>query len=279
MKLAVSNIAWPSEMDEPVLAALESAGVTGVEAAPTRWWPEWKGVSAEAAKVYRQRFEARGFQIPALQAILFARPEDKLFGTDLQREGLVNHLRMCADLASALGARSLVFGAPKNRELNGIPEDKGFDMAREVFASVGKHYADRSVCLCLEANPTQYACQFMTNSLVAGKLVKAVDSPGVGLHLDTACMHLAGENIAESIERNFDVLRHFHASEPFLGSFDAPVVDHATAAGMLSKLGYKGWVSLEMRETNPPLEGVKRAISFLANTYGSDASLAADPAA
>lgn len=279
MKLAVSNIAWSTAIDEDVLAALQSAGVGGVEVAPTRWWPDWKGVSPESGTTFRESYAARGFTIPALQAILFARPEDKLFGTDVQREGLVNHLRMCADLASALGASSLVFGAPKNRELNGIPVDQAFDMAREVFATVGDYYAQRGVCLCLEANPPQYGCQFMTNSVDAGKVVKAVNSPGIGLHLDTACMHLAEENIAEAIQRNFDVLRHFHASEPFLGSFDAPVVDHATASRVLRSLGYSGWVSLEMRETDPPLAGVTRAVDFLAGTYGEAEGLPARPAA
>ena len=273
MKLAVSNIAWPMEIEEEALSVMRAEGISGLEAAPTRWWPDWKGFSLEAGNAFRERYAALGFTIPSLQAILFAKPDYKLFGDEFQRDGLLNHLRMCADLASALGARSLVFGAPKNRELNGIPEETAFAMAHELFAAVAPYFAARSVCLCLEANPPQYGCQFMTNSLDAGRLVRAVDSPGFGLHLDTACMHLAQENIPEAIQRNFDILHHFHASEPFLVSFEAPVIDHESAAKVLRNLGYRGWVSLEMRETNPPVGGVTRAVKFLADTYGSEERL------
>ena len=253
MKLAVSNIAWPTELEEDALAVLRAQGIGAVEAAPTRWWPDWKGFSTQDGAAFRERYSTLGFEIPSLQAILFAKPEYKLFGTDVQRQELLEHLRRCADLARGLGARNLVFGAPKNRELNGIPEDTGFAMAREFFAEVAPYYAALGLCLCLEPNPPQYGCQFIINSPEAGRLVRAVDSAGFGLHLDTACMHLAEENLPEAIQRNFDILRHFHVSEPYLGSFEAPVIDHKSTAQILQKLGYPGWVSLEMRETSRPM--------------------------
>ena len=131
----------------------------------------------------------------ALQAILFGKPEYKLLGSETEREGLVNHLRLCAEIAEALGARSLVFGGPKNRELNGHSEDAAFGLARECFSAVAPDYEKRGVSLCLEANPPQYGCQFLTDSAQAARMVRAVDSPGLRLHLDTACMYLAGEDL------------------------------------------------------------------------------------
>ena len=177
---------------------------------------------------------------------------------------------MCADLARSFGARSLVFGAPKNRELNGLTPQQGFEIAREFFREVAPDYEQRGVCLCLEANPSEYGCQFVTDSAAAAKLVRAVDRPGFGLHLDTACMHLAGEDIPQAIRNGFDVLQHFHVSEPFLGSFADPVVDHAGAAETLRALGYSAWVSLEMRESPSPAEDVSTAVRFLAENYGEE---------
>ena len=130
-------------------------------------------------------------------------------------------------------------------------------------------FARHGACLCLEANPADYGCDFMTSAADAARLVRAVAHPGVGLHLDTACMHLAGDDPRSLIETHADILRHVHVSEPFLGPFDSPVVDHAAIAAALRDIGYSGWVVLEMRATADPLAGLERAARFLAATYGS----------
>lgn len=269
MRVAVSNIGWPLEIEGEVLTILERAGVRAIEIAPTRLWPDWNGVSVSGSAAWGRQYAERGLSVPALQAILFGKPEYKLFGTEAQREDLLDHLRMCADLANAMGAQNLVFGAPKNRELNGLSQEMAFGMAREFFGAVGAYYESTGVFLCLEANPVQYGCQFMTTSADAGKLVRAVNSPGFCLHLDTACMYLAQEDIPAAIRRNFDLLRHFHVSEPFLGTFDAPVIDHAGIAESLRLLGYQGWISLEMREPQHHPGDLTQAIEFLSRNYGT----------
>ena len=268
MKLAVSNIAWPPSLQQDILPLLQRHGVKGIEGAPTKLWPGWESVSVESAELIRKQFTEKGFKIPALQAILFAKPECKLFGNDQQRVELEEHLAACAGIARSLGARFLVFGAPKNRERNGHTPDAAFEMAREFFVRVAETYQAQGVCLCFEANPEQYGCEFVTNSVDAARLVRAVNREGFRLHLDTACMHLAGEQIPSAIREAADILAHFHVSEPFLGSFDSPQLDHALAAQALRDVDYQGWVSLEMRQTDSPVETVATAVCFLERTYG-----------
>ena len=245
-------------------------GIRGIEIAPTRLWPDWKDASCQGAETATVQYASQGFSVVALQAILFGKLEYKLLGTEAEREGLVNHLRFCAELAGAFGARSLVFGAPKNRELNGLSEDTAFELARECFAAIAPHYERLGVCLCLEANPSQYGCQFLTDSAQAARMVRAVNSPGLRLHLDTACMYLAGENLPVALRNNLDVVSHFHVSEPFLGSMDEPVIDHALVARTLRELKYAGWVSLEMRPAPEPVPALGRAVDFLERTYGEE---------
>jgi sugar phosphate isomerase/epimerase len=270
MKLAVSNIAWPAAADEEALAVLHRSRIRAIEIAPTRLWPGWQDASRPAAEAVSAQYAAKGVSVGALQAILYGKPQYKLLGAKAEREGLVNHLRFCAELASAFGARSLVFGAPKNRELNGLSQDIAFELARECFAAVAPDYERCGVCLCLEANPAQYGCQFLTDSAQAARLVRTVDSPGLRLHLDTACMYLAGEDLPSAVRSNFDLVSHFHVSEPFLASMDSPVIDHALVASALRELNYSGWVSLEMREADEPVPALGRAVDFLARTYGGD---------
>jgi D-psicose/D-tagatose/L-ribulose 3-epimerase len=267
MKLAVSNIAWPIEWNAAALERLHANGIGALEVAPTMVWPNWVGIDAGSVRDFRRRVEAFGLTISSLQSILFQRPELQLFGSEQRRSELDEHLRRCADLAVDLGAYALVFGAPKNRVLGERTEDEAFAMAAEFFAKIGDYCAGRGVCLVFEANPAEYGCNFATDSGTAARLVRAAGSAGFQLHLDTACMHLAGEDATESITRNAGILRHFHVSEAYLGSFANPSLPHAGVAGALRESGYDGWVTLEMRASEPPLPALEESIRSLRRLY------------
>jgi D-psicose/D-tagatose/L-ribulose 3-epimerase len=267
MNLSVSNIAWPAELDEPALALLRDAGITAVEVAPTRLWPDWVGATAAAGVAAARDMAQRGFRVSSLQAVLFGKPQLRLFGTDNDRQLLFAHLALCADLAIGLGAGLLVLGAPKNRELCGKSEADAFQIACEFFRKTGRYFQTRGLCICLEPNPPQYGCEFAIDSSQASRLVHAVDSEGFRLHLDTGCMRLAGEHPASAIRAHSDILRNLHVSQPFLGSFDDPVVAHQPVSSSLDEVGYSNWVTLEMRATARPLESLATAVGVLVENY------------
>ena len=174
---------------------------------------------------------------------------------------------MVADLAASLGAKPMVFGSPKNRDPGTRPPAAAFAEAKEFFYTIGSYCEKIGVTLCLEANPTQYGCNFITNAAQAAELVRAVNSPGFRLHLDTACMFLAGDDIAKTIADNHDILMHFHVSEPNLGSFAQPQSPHAVAALALKKIGYLGYVSIEMLNKANTLQPITEALDYVQRTY------------
>jgi D-psicose/D-tagatose/L-ribulose 3-epimerase len=268
MKLAASNIAWPEEADAAAFEFLAKNGVEGIEVAPTRIWPHWQGIDAAEVAEFRRRLNAAGLAVSSLQAILFQKPELQLFGSGEVRQAMFEHLCLCADLAVGLGAQCLVFGGPKNRDRGALSAEEAFGIAAEFFAKVSEYYAGMGVCLGFEANPSEYGCNFATESRTAARLVRAVGSPGFRLHLDTACLQLAGEPVVEAIAENSDILRHFHASEPFLGAFADPKAEHASAARALREAHYEGWVALEMRSAEPPLPAVEEAARYVRRIYG-----------
>ncbi|MBF2028577.1 MAG: sugar phosphate isomerase/epimerase [Oscillatoriales cyanobacterium C42_A2020_001] len=266
MKLSISNIAWTEETDAEVLSLLASEGVSAIEVAPTRIWAEWD-ISPEAGDRYRQTLQSQGLVCSSLQAILFKKPDLKVFGTPEQRAALVEHLKKVADLAAVLGAKPMVFGAPKNRDRGNMDEKTALHHATELFAEVGDYCAQKGVCLCLEPNPVDYGCNFITNSQQGAQLVRLVNSPGFRLHLDAAGMYLAGEDIPQAIEAAADVLAHFHVSEPNLGSFAEPKVNHSAIARTLQAIGWNRWVTIEMRATEQPIDDVKQALKTVRNVY------------
>jgi len=267
MKLAVSNIAWDEPEHSQVLELLRSRSVSGIEVAPTKLWPDWQGADRRAAERASRDFTSQGFSVPALQAILFARPDLKVFGSAEQRRQLLAHIGLVASIAGGFGAQVLVFGSPKNRDRGSLSMEQALSQAVEFFTEAGEVCAAAGVRLCIEPNPKAYACNFITGWREAEELVRRIAHPGIGLHLDTGCIHMAGDDPIEAIMQCADITAHFHISEPGLADLSAPAVDHASVGRALVDSGYRGWVSIEMRRSEHPLQSIAEAVDKAAACY------------
>lgn len=251
MKIAISNIAWQPEEDDAVAVVLTATGVSAVEVAPTKTWPDLTAVGPKDAEAEARRWAALGLDVVAVQSLLFGRPELLLFGSDEDVKETLTYLEHVLRLGAAMGARVHVFGSPKNRRRGSLLPAALEARAIEVFGRLGRCADELGTTLCLEANPEQYGADFVTRAHEAATLVRAVDERGFRLHLDSACMQLAGDDIGAIVRANVDILSHVHMSVPFLG----PVGDHPrspaheTLVRALADAGYAGYVSVEMRPT------------------------------
>ncbi len=270
MKLAISNIAWSNEEEPEVAKLLQDLGVKYIELAPTKRWQDPTNTTEQQVQDYLEFWKGYGIEVVAFQSMLFSRPDLKLFVSEQNRNETKEYLKKFISLATSMGAGRMVFGSPKNRQCEGMTLEEAWGIAKEFFAEIGQYASAKGVEFCIEPNAEQYACDFVTNALDGTKLVKDVDTPGFGLHLDIACMFLAGDNIVQSIEDAKPVLKHFHISAPMLG--DVPgdsAIDHEGAAQALKSIGYDGFVSIEMRlGENTPLR-VETAVRFAQSVYGN----------
>jgi D-psicose/D-tagatose/L-ribulose 3-epimerase len=244
--LAISNIAWAPHEDDAIAAVLRRAGVAGVEIAPTKWREQPLDASAEDIAEYRRRWEDRGLRIVSLQSLLFGRPELQLFGTPAIRSALADYLRRVIDLAADLGAHSLVFGSPKNRLRGLLPLDEASDIATSFFRELGEYAVARRAVICIEANPPEYGGDFVTTTAEAVQICAAANHSGVRVNADLGGMALAGEDSYAAICNANELIAHVHASEPHLGEL-VTSANHNAASRALREIGYKGWVSVEMR--------------------------------
>ncbi len=267
MKLAVSNIAWNTEEDSAAFERLRYQGITGLEIAPPRVWPEPAAVSTEAALAYRKEMAALGFDLVAFQSLLFGKNHWNLFQEDSAPE-CHDYLIELGRLASRLGVRVLVFGSPRNRA---VPEtmtaEKAEQKAVEFFHSLGCAYAEMGVILGLEPNPAAYACNFIQTIDEAASLIRKVDSPGFRLHLDAGEMQMNDEVIESVVPRHIDLVAHVHASEPMLAPLSASWAGHKRLAAVLKANGYNGWVSLEMKRPPGGLTELKDPLGHLKEIY------------
>ncbi len=266
MNIAISNLAWDVTRDHETLSILGARGIAGLELAPAKNFGELTEVSNRAVIEYRERIKNAGLEICAFQAFLFGHPELRLFDDDFHRP-FIDFNKRVIELAELCGAGRLVYGAPKSRDRLGRGVEECHDIAVRAFTEIGRCAEDHGVIYCLEANPEVYGCSYIYNARQAAELVRDVDSPGFQLHLDTACMTLAGDDIAASIKTNSDILKHFHASEPQLGDFSSPKMNHAAAAAALREIEYRGWVSIEMKQVENQPFGIEQAIGYALENY------------
>jgi sugar phosphate isomerase/epimerase len=264
MKLAVSNIAWTNEEEPAVAQLLKELDVQYVEIAPTKKWTEPSDTTAEDVESYRAFWAEYGIEIVAFQSMLFNRPELKLFGDEGLRQQTLTYLQDYIVLASQFGAQVLVFGSPKNRTKGNMPNDETQTIAKAFFKELGVTAEDQGTNFCIEPNPAEYGCDFITEARQGIDLVRAVDTEGFGLHLDIASMTLAGDDVSASIKEAGNLLKHFHISAPFLGQVeDLEDIDYRAAAQALADIGYERFVSIEMKpEASGNYERVKKAVRF-----------------
>ncbi|HZN91421.1 MAG TPA: TIM barrel protein [Myxococcales bacterium] len=267
MKLTASNIAWKPEEDEAAAAALREAGAQGVEIAPTAAWPRPLEATARQVGDYRRWWEDRGLKISSMQALMFGRPELKVFGDEATRKAAFDYLAGMIRLGGALGAGALVFGSPKNRAVGEMERPRADEIAAAFFRGLGAVAVEQGTVLCIEPNPPAYGCDFVTTAAEGLALVRRADSPGFRLHLDAGGMTLTGEPRSPEA---FGQAAHFHASEPDLAPVGSGGTDHPAFARALREAGYRGWISIEMRATGERgnVEPLRRALAAVLAAYG-----------
>jgi D-psicose/D-tagatose/L-ribulose 3-epimerase len=265
-RLAVSNIAWEPSEDSAVVEVLRREGVAGVEIAPTKWREKPFDASAVDVASYRRSWEDRGLRVVSLQALLFGRPELQLFASGESRAQLGDYLRRVIDFAAAVRAHALVFGSPKNRVRGELSMDDAMATAADFFRDIGGYCAERGSALCIEANPVEYGCDFVTTTAEAVALCRAVNHPGIRVNVDLGGITMSGENPRAAISDAADVIGHYHASEPNLVEIGAASA-HADAGRALEETGYANWISIEMRAAGDNVAAVARAIATVKREY------------
>jgi sugar phosphate isomerase/epimerase len=148
-----------------------------------------------------------------------------------------------------------------------MPFDPAWPIAVEFCGRLAEIAAREGTVIVLEANPPEYGADFVTRASEALAMVRAVDHPGLRLHLDAACMTLAGDDPSIITDARQE-LKHFHASEPNLAPLGSAGVAHQLFATRLQSIGYTGFVSIEMREVEPfRLDSLRDAVRLAQREY------------
>lgn len=270
MNVAVSNIAWPQDEEPRAAALLQARGVRGVEIAPTTIWRDPTAATKAERLAYRRAWARRGVAIVALQALLYGRSDLTMFESRDARTDTLDYLTRLIELAEDLGARILVFGSPGHRRINGLAASEATEIAAAFFGDIGRVAREHGTRVCIEPIPRAWGCEFVTTIREALDLIGRVGHTGFGLHVDAASAAAESDPLAAIISAR-DAVAHVHASEPDLAAIGAHGVDHAAIGDALRRIGYTGWVSIEMRAPagTHAMARVDEALRYVRAAYGA----------
>ncbi len=267
MTLCISNIAWTREQEDGFLAQLPGLECQLLEVAPSKIWPEPVAAPPAERQAYRAHVESFGLRIVSIQALLYSRPDLRMFVSPEGDRALGRYLVELCRVAGDLGAKVMILGSPKNRRRGLLTEQEAAARAAEILAPVAAAAADSGTQLCIEPlGPSE--ADFITTASEGLELVRLVNHPGFGLHLDAKALSEEPGDLDVILRQAVASIRHFHISEPSLGMPGASgLVDHARLGRLLAQYGYVGATSIEMSCQDDPRSAVPLALARARQWY------------
>lgn len=271
MNIAISNIAWDIENDEKISNLMNSYGKIGLEIAPTKYISDIESVDDVKIDKIVNYWKAKKIKLVASQSILYGKPDLQIFASENSRQKTLSYLKKAIILLSKLHIPTLVFGSPKNRNTFGKPKKIVDDIAVNFFSEIAHFAMSKNIFFCIEPNPKDYQCNFVTNTSEAVTLIKKVGHPNFNLNLDSGIITLNKEQPEKAINHAFQYLKHFHISEPFLKPISDGYINHSVFANELYKLHYKKTASIEMLtgKLENSYEKIKKSLQKVVNIYKS----------
>lgn len=257
MKLAISNIAWTKENDESIYTYLLQKGFQGLEIAPTRLFSDKPYEHVKEAIQFSKKIKNNyNLLIPSMQSIWYGRQE-AIFGSEKERQALLDYTFQAINFAEAIGCKNLVFGCPRNRNVSG---DDDYNTGIVFFRQIGNYAQAHHTVVALEANPVIYGTNFLNTTKAAIDFCRKIDNKGIGINYDLGTVIYNGEDYHTCLG-NLDLINHVHISEPYLAKIEKREM-HRELLKTLEAGGYDKYVSIEMR-TMEHIDDVYETINYV----------------
>ncbi len=260
MKLSISNIAWNREHDAEMMEAVVKIGFEGIEVAPTRIIDNDPYDHLDEAQAFYQTIAAEGLVVPSMQSIWFGRPE-RIFFNAAEREALAEYTKKAIDFAAALRCPNLVFGSPKNRNVE-APDQRDAGLA--MMAEMADYAESKGTVFAIEPNPAIYNTNFINRTEEAFALVRQIRKNGFKVNVDIGTIIENGEDLG-ILEANMAFINHIHISEPFLAVPQKRSL-HKDLVKLLRENDYRRFVSIEMKYPGD-IETVKQTMAYIREVF------------
>ncbi len=259
MRFALCNEMFEGWPLERVCDEVAACGYEGIELAPFTLLDNPARLTEAKAASIGAIAERAGLVVSGFHWLLIKPDGLHVTTPDAEvRRRTTEFLRHLARMCAAMGGRMLVFGSPGQRDvLPGDTYGDAFGRARDVFAAVAETAGPLGVTLALEplgADETN----FMATTAQTVALIEAVDCPACRLHLDVKAMSTEPAGVAAIIERYARHLTYFHANDANRRGPGFGQTDFVPIFAALDRVGYDGWVSVEVFDYSPDPKTIAR---------------------
>ncbi len=244
---AICNEAFEKWAFADVCKTVRKAGYTGIEIAPFTLAEDPAAIGAARRKEYRDIIQSEGLKFGGLHWLRVSPKGLHVTTPDAAlREKSWKHIHNLIDLCADLGPDGvMVFGSPQQRATTGgLSPAQAATNCGAGLRGAAPHAAERGVKIRREALP-KGQCDVVTTLDEAAALVRQIDHPNIKTMFDS---HNAVDEVephAVLVERHFDLIRHVHVNEMDGKHCGKGNYDFKPVLGVLRRLNYQGWVSLE----------------------------------
>ncbi len=180
-------------------------------------------------------------------------PGRDLRGSAAEQKVGCDYIKAIIDQAAQLGCPRVIGPLYSVVGLTGAHDDKTkkvhFDLVVKNLKALAKHAEKKGVLLCVEPL-NRFETDFLNTCDQGLKLIKAVGSPAVKLHLDTFHMNIEEKNQADAIRKAGKQLAHFHACGSDRGTPGGDHIKWKPIVSALKEVGYEGDVVIESFTTD-----------------------------
>ncbi len=247
MKFAICQELFEDRDWESQCRFIAETGYTGIELAPFTLASRISDVSLERRHELKQQAAEYGLTICGLHWLLAKTEGFHLTTNDRAvRENTTKYLVELGNACADFGGSIMVFGSPNQRSLQpGVSREQAVDNAVEVFRNAIPAFADRGVTIVMEPLTTRET-DFVNTCAEAVELIDRVDHPNFRLHQDVKAMLGESTPIPELIDQYANLTGHFHVNDDNLLGPGMGRTDYHPIVKALLKIGYSGWVSVEV---------------------------------
>jgi sugar phosphate isomerase/epimerase len=261
MKLSVSNIGWSYDNLEYVIPILKFNGINYIDVAPSLLHDKNKPINIEEVNKF---YLNNDIKFAGMQSLFFNAPNISIFDGDDNKLILDKYLENNCFLAKNFKIQNLVFGSPKNRIINDFNKFT-LQKAKNIYKELSDLAKQYSCILCLEPNPKEYGCNFITNTFEAIEFVKSINSPNLKINLDISTTILNNEDLDLIFKLGKEHIQHVHISAPYLT--DITQLDHKNIIRILNKYQYSGYIVMECLFKNNSLVDLEKNIKCFVKNY------------
>ena len=174
-------------------------------------------------------------------------------GSAADQKNAQRYLTALVDQAAAMGCPRIIGPLYSVVGLIGSHDDQTkaqhFKLVVKNLKQLAKHAEKKGVLLCIEPL-NRFETDFLNTCDQGLRLVKAINSPAVKLHLDTFHMNIEEKNQAAAILKAGKHLGHFHACGTDRGVPGGDSLDWKPIVAALKKIGYNQDVVIESFTTD-----------------------------